>query len=929
MTSTLNNNKFQDFSNISKPKAIAHGEKILIPENVTINVIEALQNLLKEYPQGKFIYISGKEEQQEQTYQESWQRANQILAYLQSKGLNSGTKVILQLDNTLDFISCFWCCLLGGLIPILTPIVFNSISSHQKRNVLRQIFKDCNSPFIITKNKFKAEVKELLDLDQEPKIITIDKLNLEENQAIYYPQKPENLAYFLLTSGTTGKPKLITINHKTLLYRLFPPMKQSADSQDDNINTVNLFPIEHISGNLFTVPNGKVKIHLEMNTFIKNPLILLDTLEKYQATPAMITNFIASLIIDAIEQSPHKTWNLASVKIMGMGGEMINYKISKLFLNTLAKYGVNPNAIKPGYGMSECGLAVRATDFVLKTSADGSTFVEAGKPTPGHSVRIVDDQNQILQENQIGRIQLTGVTMTSGYYNNPEANHNLFTPDGWINTGDLGFIDNGCLTITGREKEIIIINASNYSSSVIEIITEQVEGVSKGYTVACGVRNHNSITEELAIFFHSSLTDSQKLTTLCQQIRILIVKELGINPTYLIPVKKEQIPRTATGKIQRLKLKQKFEQGDFQYLVKSVQKNLQQDLVNNFIAPTNDIEIKLAKIWQEVLEIQEIGINDNFFALGGNSLFATQIVSKLADKLKINIPVNILFEKPNIKDLVAYLNKQLDSSSNNKSLNDSCVVMINDNGDKCPLYFINSTKVAYDLQPYLGNNQPLYSLNIFGLTTRINKPFTQLTISDLATYIIKDLLEFKSEDKYQLIGYCQDGPLTLEIAQQLKKLGKKIELLCLVDVSFDHEVPNGNKKQSNKFFNRLQMIKDFKFIYIQPRIKYYLSKIAKIANKFNFGHNINQSREDKELQAKITLDQKLYENYYQLLKNYKPSAYNGEIVSIQSKEFSLVVSPTLKLIAKQGLKSEVINTTHHSLFERHIHLFVETLKKYL
>jgi len=390
-----------------------------------------------------------------------------------------------------------------------------------------------------------------------------------------------------------------------------------------------------------------------------------------------------------------------------------------------------------------------------------------------------------------------------------------------------------------------------------------------------------------------------------QEIREYLGKKL---PDYMIPsafIFLDKFPLTPNGKID----KKALPKADFDTYKE-----------NEFIAPHNDIEIKLAHIWQETLNIEKIGTNDNFFALGGHSLLATQVISKSTDEFKINIPLKLLFEKPNIKDLAKYISQQLESDSDEDSLKNSCVVRINDSGDKCPLYFINSTKVAYDLQSYLGKNKPLYSLNIFGLTSRINKPFNQLTISDLATYIIAELLEFKSQDEYELIGYCQDGALTLEIAQQLQKLGKKIKLLCLVDVSFDRK-----KKHGNKFFNRLQILKDFQLMYFQPRIKRYFKKIA---NKFNFAKNNNQPV-DKELDVKISLDKQLYRNYYQLFMNYQPSGYDGEIVSIESKEFSLIDNPTLKLIAKQGLKSENVDALHHSLFEAHIDLFAQTLKKYL
>jgi acyl carrier protein len=250
---------------------------------------------------------------------------------------------------------------------------------------------------------------------------------------------------------------------------------------------------------------------------------------------------------------------------------------------------------------------------------------------------------------------LISKAMTSGYYQNPELNQELFTQDGWINTGDLGFLDNGALTITGREKEIVIINGFNYSNSAIEIAVEYIPEVTKGYTAVCAVNDKKNTSEQLAIFFHtSSLFEKKDLVKLLKKIRQEIVNQIGINPRYIIPLDKSNIPRTTTGKIQRLKIKESFEQGHFDHLILSMENILQEDLQTNFISPLTPMEETLVKIWQEVLAIEKIGINDNFFVLGGNSLLAIKIISRIRGFLGIELPLPYLFEHPTIQELVQY-----------------------------------------------------------------------------------------------------------------------------------------------------------------------------------------------------------------------------------------------------------------------------------
>ncbi|MGH2415374.1 MAG: KR prefix domain-containing protein, partial [Microcystaceae cyanobacterium] len=144
------------------------------------------------------------------------------------------------------------------------------------------------------------------------------------------------------------------------------------------------------------------------------------------------------------------------------------------------------------------------------------------------------------------------------------------TEDGWFNTGDLGFLHQGCLTITGRTKNIIIINGVNYYSHEIEEVVEAVAGVEVSYTAACATRQLGSNTDDLIVFFHTSISEDNRLGELLKEICKNVVSKIGVQPAYLIPVEKETIPKTSIGKIQHAQLKKRFEAGEFDFILKRV-----------------------------------------------------------------------------------------------------------------------------------------------------------------------------------------------------------------------------------------------------------------------------------------------------------------------------------------------------------------------
>ncbi|NEQ66096.1 MAG: AMP-binding protein [Symploca sp. SIO2D2] len=628
--------------------AIAHGSNPQPEPNAPTTFTEVLRRITPD--RGKVILLAADGRENIQTYATLKERATRILGGLRDFGLQPGNPIILQVERP-DFISAFWSCILGGFLPVPISIAPDYEQSNQVLTKLYDVWNLLNHPPILTTAVLAPQIYGAFERHgAQVQTPTVEILETYAPDHQWYPSQPDDPALLLLSSGTTGQPKLITYSHGDAVRRFSLPNQNSLFGAQ----TIDLrwTPLDHINGLRIILPHTGDKIHLSTAAFLQNPLLWLDIIQKYRVTHAVMLNFALKLVFDCLETVQQPRWNLSSLKQIIIGAEPIVAKTARTFLKKLSVHGLSPDVLCPSYSMSEIGPITRSKNFLLKTTSDEDPFVIVGKPTPRHSIRIVDAQGHLLREGEIGSIEATGATMTVGYYQNPAANRTAFTADGWFRTGDLGFIKDGCLTVTGREKEIIIINGANYHAHQIDKIVEEIKEITPSYTVACGVRQPNSNTDKLAIFFHTPISAPNPLALLLQEIRRTVVLKVGVNPTYLIPVEQSVIPKTGTGKIQRLKLKQRFEAGEFEL----IQQQVEALPGRKFVAPRTETEKAIAAIWREVLGV-EVGVDDDFFELGGHSLLVPQIMLRVQQAFKVALPLRTLFESPTISQLAQTLNQ--------------------------------------------------------------------------------------------------------------------------------------------------------------------------------------------------------------------------------------------------------------------------------
>merc|ERR1712217_122381 len=226
---------------------------------------------------------------------------------------------------------------------------------------------------------------------------------------------------------------------------------------------------------------------------------------------------------------------------------------------------------QPSFGMAEaCTCMTYNSRFGMRSAArlGRSTFVNLGPPVPGVEIRIADDTDQTLPEEVVGRFQIRGAVITPGYWKNAEANTEAFVGDDWFNSGDIGFIKDGELYLTGREKEMIIIRGANFYCYEIEDVVNALPSVTPTFTAA--VSSHDPITgtEGLAIFFVprnsgnvQSFTDEPP--ECIREVRSVLVRHIGLTPSHVVPLRIEEFPKTTSGKIQRSQLAKALKAGEF------------------------------------------------------------------------------------------------------------------------------------------------------------------------------------------------------------------------------------------------------------------------------------------------------------------------------------------------------------------------------
>lgn len=516
-------------------------------------------------------------------YGELLEKASQIAKGLCQRGIQPEETVAIMLPTSPDFFYSFFGVLLCGAIPvpIYPPFRPDRIEDYAKREA--KILQNAEARLLITFSQVSTLSKILRTFIPSLKeVITADDLKTTE-RIDHKPIHADDAALIQYTSGSTGDPKGVLITHTNVLANIraigavIPILPTDAG--------VSWLPLYHDMGLMswlgalyFGIP---VTI-LSPMTFLTRPEQWLWAIHRHRATISGAPNFAYELCIKKINTEDIEGLDLSSWRFAFNGAEPVNPLTMEKFYKKFSPSGFQSESFAPVYGLAETtvGLTfptqrriprvdkIERDIFQTKKQAqpissqnqDFLEFVSCGEPLPQHEIRIVDDTNQLLAERNVGNIQFKGPSAMRGYFNNVTSTQKAYHA-GWWDTGDLGYIVNNELFITGRKKDLIIKAGRNLYPEEIEGIVSQIPNVRKGCIVAFGMSDPNTGTEKLIVIAETYAQDKKNL----QQIRANIIERLAIDlgepPDQVLLVPPRTIPKTSSGKLQRSQAKQDYLEG--------------------------------------------------------------------------------------------------------------------------------------------------------------------------------------------------------------------------------------------------------------------------------------------------------------------------------------------------------------------------------
>ncbi|GGT37699.1 non-ribosomal peptide synthetase [Streptomyces althioticus] len=582
---------------------------------------------------GDIVHVHADGSEHRRTYASLVPEASRVLAGLRRAGLRPGDQVILQCDVTEDFLAVLWGCVLGGFVavPLTVPASYGTPSAALTK--LEGIWRMLGRPWIVCSAGREAGLRAVAARQDwpGPRITTADALREAPEDHDWHPAGPDDLLLMLMTSGSTGLPKAVRLTHRNVLTRSAATEQMNGLGADDV--SLNWIPLDHVTGvvmfHLRDVYLGCRQVHAPTSWILQDPLRWMDLADRHRVTVTWAPNFAFGLLAEQAHRFTGRAWDLSPMRLVMNAGEVVVASAARTFLHTLQPFGLPQDVMHPGWGMSETCSVV--TDAVLPAEPvpGEGTFVSCGRPYPGFAMRIVDERGTVLTEGEAGRFQVRGTSVTGGYHDNPAANAEAFTDDGWFDTGDLAFLRDGELYITGRAKDVIIVNGVNHYSHEIEACVEELPYAERSFTAAVAVRTDpSSPTDELALFLHLTPEATADPARALREIAGKVTREIGVSPSFLIPVARDAVPKTEIGKIQRTRLRKGFEAGDFDDEVRRTQ------LLLGTAATVPDWFLR--PVWQRAERVgtRPTASGRHTLVLAGGDPQAGALAQRLADALR-------------------------------------------------------------------------------------------------------------------------------------------------------------------------------------------------------------------------------------------------------------------------------------------------------
>ncbi len=490
-------------------------------------------------------------------------------------GLPRQARVALVAETDPDFVRLFFACQYAGLVPVPLPAAVHLGGREAYVRQLSAMLDNCQASVAVAPESFAdmlqtAAVGAKLAFCGTPAQFR----QLPAVSTALQAAGPDELAYLQYTSGSTRFPRGVMITHATVMQNLRGIVRHGLAIREDD-RFMSWLPFYHdmgLVGLVFSPLAAQRSVdYLGTRDFAMRPRQWLTLMSRNRASIAFSPPFGYALVGRRLRASDVAQYDLSAWRIAGVGAETIRAETLEHFAEALEGSGFRPQAFLPCYGMAECSLAVSFaplaagvdTDPIdaealaaqrVARPADGASagvtrFVDCGTALPGHDIEIRDAAGRRLPERRCGTIFVRGPSVMSGYFGDAQETARVLSADGWLNTGDVGYLAEGRLFITGREKDLFIINGRNIWPQDLEFLAEQQPELRPEDASAFAVPGGDG--GDLAVLVvQCREQDPLRRVDLVTRLQALIKAELGI-PCFIELVPPHTLPRTSSGKLSR------------------------------------------------------------------------------------------------------------------------------------------------------------------------------------------------------------------------------------------------------------------------------------------------------------------------------------------------------------------------------------------
>lgn len=613
---------------------------------------------------------------------------------------------------------------------------------------------DDADPRLVVTNTLNAPLARTLVPDGS-NILDIDALDaqlLVESPALSIAA--DALAYILYTSGSTGQPKGVMQNHRNTLFDTRGISRDLGFTIEDHFGLLFSYSfsasVRYTFGSLL---NGATLFPFDFREggFAQ----LADWLNEEAITILDINVATFRRFAPTLPASPQ----FPRMRLLTLTGE----PVQKTDVETYRQYFTADCLLQNLLGSGETRTLARY--FIGHQTPIEESSVPVGFAAAGKQILLLDEKGNEVAPGEVGEIVVKSRYLSPGYWRKPEQTHAVFkedpsgTGERLYFMGDIGRKRaDGCLIHLGRKDSQVKIRGARVELAEVEVALKSLDGVEDAVIVA---RDDALGNKQLIAYLVAKSDYSSSARTL----REALSQKL---PSYMVPARflfLRTLPRTPNGKVDRLALPTPM----------PLPSSAQED----HIPPSTPFELRLTHMWEEVLGIRPIGIKDNFFDLGGDSLLAATFLSAVEEDLKQEIPVTALFESPTVEELARRI------ARHEMSPDTTALVVLQRGTDRPPFFCVpgasSNTLQLLRLARHLGEDQPFFAVQLQGFEGRA-VPYT--SVEEIAKQAMQVIQETHPTGPYCLGGFSMGGLIALEIAQQLGAKGEDVTLLALLDTAF-------------------------------------------------------------------------------------------------------------------------------------------------